>query len=85
MKPWLDVEDIAAVDSVAGKELEEIFANFQQRVRTFREARDLVHQKGKNRGYYPFVPKGKQKGKGKSSKAEQSWLHGLLYLWRQGT
>ena len=72
MKPWLDVEDIAAVDSVAGTELEEIFANFQQRVRTFREARDLVHQKGKNRGYYPFVPKGKQKGKGKSSKGHKN-------------
>ena len=72
MKPWLDVEDIAAVDSVAGKELEELFVNFQQKVRTFKEARDLVHQKGKNRGYYPFVSKGKQKGKGKSTKGQKS-------------
>ena len=67
MKPWMDIEDVLAVDQSVGKEISELYASFDQKVRTFKEARDLVHQKGKNRGYYPYSPKGKSKGKPKGS------------------
>lgn len=66
MRPWLEAEEALAVDPAAGKEIQDLYAAYDQRVRTFREARDLVHQKGKNRGYYRFHPKGKSKGKNPS-------------------
>ena len=65
MRPWMDVEDIQAVDATLGKEVEDLYSTFDQKVRSFREARDLMQQKGKNRGYYPYRPKGFSKGKGK--------------------
>ena len=74
MKPWMDVEDILAADSTAGKEAQDLLAAFENKVRTFREARDYVQQKGQSRGYYPLhskVPrKGKGKGGGKSKKPQ---------------
>ena len=68
MKPWLEVDEIAAVDSEAGKEVKDLYAAFEQKIRTFKEARDHVHQKGKNRGFYPYTQKGGPKGKGKTKK-----------------
>ncbi len=64
MKPWLDIEDVNWVDPTAGREIQDLYANFDQKLRTFREARDLVHQKGKSRGYYPIHQKGSKSKKG---------------------
>ena len=66
MKPWLEIDDLMVADPVAGKEVKDLYAAYEQKARTFREARDLVHQKGKSRGYYPLSPKGSNFGKGKS-------------------
>ncbi len=63
MKPWMDIDEIAYHDGDLAKEVQEIYSTFENKVRTFREARHALHQKGKNRGY--FRPKGKGKGKGK--------------------
>ena len=66
MKPWYDIDDVMMTDAVAGKELEDIFSNFEQKVRTFREAREAVHSKGKSRGFFQPSHKGSSKSKGKS-------------------
>ena len=63
MKPWLEIENVNMVDPDLGKELYEAYSTFDSKLRTFKEARWAVHQKGKNRGF--FRPKGKGKGKGK--------------------
>lgn len=70
LKPWYDIEEAMSVDPAAGKELQDIYANYDQKVRTFREAREAVHQKGKSRGFFQPSSKGKSKGtpKGKSTK-----------------
>ena len=66
MKPWLDLDDISVQDAGQAKELQDLYAAFESKVRTFKEAREAVHQKGKNRGYYqPNTNKGTPKGKGK--------------------
>ena len=72
-KQWWEIEDILVADPSVGKEVKDLYAAFEQKVRTFREARDLVQQKGKSRGYYPINPKGKRyhKGKGKGSSIHQ--------------
>ncbi|CAK9073030.1 Retrovirus-related Pol polyprotein from transposon TNT 1-94 [Durusdinium trenchii] len=49
-KPWMDIEEALAVDPSAGKELNELYAAFEQKVRTFKEARDTLKFKGKSRG-----------------------------------
>ena len=59
MKPWMDVDDILAVDATAGKEAQDLLAAFESKVRTFKEARDYVHQKGQSRGYYPVRARGR--------------------------
>ena len=63
MKPWLELDTIMMADPEVGKELYEAYTNFENRVRTFKEARWALNQKGKSRGFYK--PKGKGKGKGK--------------------
>jgi hypothetical protein len=65
MKPWLDIDDVAVADPSAAKELQELYAAFDQKVRTFREAREAVHAKGKNRGYYLGGKSTNAKGRGK--------------------
>ena len=57
MKPWLEIANVMAVDAGLDRELYETYNNFENKVRTFREARWGMHQKGKNRGF--FKPKGK--------------------------
>ena len=57
MKPWLEIANVMAVDAELDRELYETYNNFENKVRTFREARWAMHQKGKNRGF--FKPKGK--------------------------
>ena len=47
MKPWLEIENVMAVDAELGKELYEIYNNFENKARTFREARWAMHQKGR--------------------------------------
>lgn len=76
MRPWLDVEDIQSVDVTLGKEVEDLYAAFDQKVRSFWEARDLMQQKGKNRGYYPYRPKGFSKGKSKGLSGNQKGKKG---------
>ena len=63
MRPWMDIDEIAYEDAALGKELFDAFTVFDQKVRTFREAKHALFQKGKSRGY--FKPKGFSKGKGK--------------------
>ena len=72
MKPWMDVEDVLAVDHTAGKEVQDLLVAFDQKIRTFKESRDLMHAKGKSRGYYPISPKGSSKGKGKHKKGKNT-------------
>lgn len=78
MKPWLDIEDVNWVDPAAGKEVQDLYAAFDQKLRTFREARDLVHQKGKSRGYYPIQSKGSKSKKG-SSKGKKGSSSSIMW------
>ncbi|CAE7939143.1 unnamed protein product, partial [Symbiodinium necroappetens] len=41
-KPWLEIDECMAVDPQSGKELADTFATFQDKVRTFRESRNLM-------------------------------------------
>ncbi|CAE7779651.1 RE2, partial [Symbiodinium microadriaticum] len=68
-KPWFDVNEAMAVDPAAGKEMQEALTLFQDKVRTFKESRQLVAARNTARGFYPLggKSKGKGKGKGKSS------------------
>ena len=65
-KPWLDVNEAMVVDPDSGKEMSELLATFQDKVRTFKESRQLVAARNSARGFYP-LNKGKSKGKGKGS------------------
>eukprot|EP00439_Symbiodinium_sp_Y106_P051491 s2166_g6.t2 len=64
VQPWLDIEEIMALDNAAGQELMEIYGQFEAKRRSFQESRQIVKNKLLNRGFYP--PKGK--GIGKSPK-----------------
>ena len=81
LKPWLDVEEIMFQDQAADKEVQDLYASFDQKVRSFREARDAVYSKGKNRGFYHGLKgkliKGSSKGKSKVSMAKPSSSHVL--------
>lgn len=71
-KPWMDIEEALAVDPSAGKELNELYAAFEQKVRTFKEARDTLKFKGKSRGFYsPHKGNAKGFGKGFSGKGKK--------------
>ena len=63
MKPWMELEEINYHDGDLGKELYEVYSNFENKVRTFKEAKMAMYNKGKSRGY--FKPKGKGKFKSK--------------------
>ncbi|CAK9044628.1 Integrase catalytic domain-containing protein [Durusdinium trenchii] len=54
MKPWMDIDEVMLSDHALGKELHDLYVNFDQKVRSFKEAREAMHQKGKSRGYYPI-------------------------------
>ena len=69
MRPWLELDEIAFHDPNLGKELSETYAAFESKVRSFKEARNAVRQKGKSRGYFS---KGPPKGKGKFGKGFSS-------------
>ena len=65
-KTWLDVEECAESNHPEAKALQEAYAGFQERLRTFQESRALNTAKHLSRGYYPMqMIKGKSKGKGK--------------------
>ena len=71
MKPWIDIDEVGAFDSNLGKELQELYVAYDQKLRTFRESREAMHQKGKNRVFYQNGkgnPKGKSKGQSKGKK-----------------
>lgn len=53
MKPWIDIDEVGAFDSNLGKELQELYVAYDQKLRTFRESREAMHQKGKNRVFLP--------------------------------
>ena len=68
-KPWLEIDECMAVDPLAGKEIADTFATFQDKVRTFRESRNLMKAAQTSRGFYPLKgskgsKKGRPKGKG---------------------
>ena len=65
-KPWLEVNEAMAVNPEMGKELSDILVNFQDKIRTFKESRQLVAARNVARGFYPLASKGKGKNKGKS-------------------
>ena len=53
------------------KELDEAFAAYETKARTFLQSRQLQRAKGKSRGFYPVgMLKGKSKGKGKGKKGK---------------
>ena len=80
MKPWLDVEDIAAVNSVAGKEVEELFVNFQQKVRTFREAIEIRYtRKGRIGGTILLFRRVNRKERGKPLRVRRVVSHKVLW------
>ena len=66
-KTWLDLQDAGATE----QPLQEAFAAFSDRFRTFKESRALNAAKRVSRGFYPLAPlkgkfhKGIAKGKGK--------------------
>ena len=65
-KPWFDVNEAMVVDPTAGKELQEALTLYQDKVRTFKESRQLVAARNTARGFYPLSgAKGKGKGKSK--------------------
>ncbi|CAE7943401.1 RE2 [Symbiodinium necroappetens] len=68
-KPWMEIDECMAVDPQAGKELADTFATFQDKVRTFRESRNLMKAAQTSRGFFPMKgskgsKKGRSKGKG---------------------
>ncbi|CAE7314903.1 unnamed protein product, partial [Symbiodinium sp. CCMP2456] len=68
-KPWLEIDECMAVDPQSGKELADTFATFQDKVRTFRESRNLMKAAQTSRGFFPMKgskgsKKGRAKGKG---------------------
>ena len=55
------------------KELDEAYAVYYNKVRTFQQSRQFQRSKGKSRGFYPVkMMKGKGKGKGKKGKGKAS-------------
>eukprot|EP00435_Cladocopium_sp_Y103_P065930 s567_g28.t1 len=53
------------------KELNEAYAAYEAKARTFMQSRQLQRAKGKSRGFYPVgMLKGKSKGKGKTKKGK---------------
>ncbi|CAK9113409.1 unnamed protein product, partial [Durusdinium trenchii] len=78
-KDWLDLEECLAVTPADSEELLHAYATFNDRIRTFRESRQLNHAKQQSRGYYPMgLLKGKGKGKGSKSKGKQKRVPVLL-------
>ena len=74
-KTWLDVEDFVNTNPAEGPQTQEVYAAFNDRLRTFRESRTLNTAKQLSRGYYPmqmFKGKGKGKGKGKQKGSSKS-------------
>ena len=66
MKPWMDIDEVNVIDQSLGKELHDLYIAYDQKLRTFKESRELLSQKGKSRGFY-HVPKGNPKSKGKGT------------------
>ncbi|CAE7226110.1 unnamed protein product [Symbiodinium sp. CCMP2592] len=77
-KPWMGIEECYQADPDGAKEVAEAYAAYEQKVRNFKESRQLIAAKNTARGYSP-LSEGKQKGKSKfSSKGGKStgkcWL-----------
>ena len=77
-KDWQDAEECAQLSPQDGNEVMLAYANFQDKIRTFRESRQLNYAKQHSRGYYPLgmlkgkTKKGKGNQKGKSKAPPQS-------------
>ena len=68
-RDWQDVEACALSAPQDSEEILSVYAAFQDKMRTFRESRQLNHAKQQSRGFYPLgMIKGKSKGKSSSSK-----------------
>lgn len=84
-KDWLDLEECLAVTPADSEELLHAYATFNDRIRTFRESRQLNHAKQQSRGYYPMgLLKGKGKGKGSKSKGKQKSAPQVLSAFQKG-
>ncbi|CAE7032785.1 RE1 [Symbiodinium natans] len=75
-KPWLDIEEVMLSDAVLGGELLEIYGQFDQKIRTFRESRQVIKDRNLGRGFYPPKGKGKSKNKGFKASGKGSSTHG---------
>ena len=77
-KPWYDIDEAMTVDAALGQELQDLYVAYEQKVRSFKEAREAVHQKGKSRGFFPISKggmKGKHKMNGKGKKGTAFSVH----------
>ena len=64
-KTWLDCQDCLLAQPSEATQNQEIFANFENKMPTFKESRALNTAKHLARGYYPMnMFKGKGKGRG---------------------
>ena len=72
-QPWLDIEEILALDEKAGQELAEIYGQFEAKRRSFHESRQVVKNKLLGRGFFP------PKGKGKKPKGSKGKGSGQIY------
>lgn len=74
-KTWLDMEEYIEANPSESQQTHEVYAAFNDRLRTFRESRTLNNAKQLSRGYYPmqmFKGKGKSKGKNKGKNKSSS-------------
>lgn len=77
VQPWYDIEEVMVADATAGQELHDLYAAYDQKLRTFKEAREAVHQKAKGRGFFPSKGlKGKSKGTPKGKKGS---VYGMTF------
>ena len=78
-KDWMDVEECFAVSPNEASAVMEAYTNFTDKMRSFRESRQVNTARHLSRGYYPhsmFKGKGKgkpQKGKGKHKSMKPSF------------
>ena len=73
IQPWLDIEEIMALDDKTGQELAELYGQFEARRRSFLESRQVVKNKLLGRGFFP------PKGKGKKSKGSKGKGSGQVF------
>ena len=69
-KPWLEIEECYAMDQEAAKEIADLFAAYQNKIRNFKESRQLVASRNAARGFFPLSKGGKGRRKDKERAKE---------------